>query len=308
VKTAESLGGFGRIPYSSQLVGQGKLSRSFLEGAALSLSQIAAIAFLVVLLAVPVVAAVILVVRSRLSPFQCFLWGVSYLLCKFLWRARWLDELPLPQGQGAIVVINHRSSVDPFFVQTATLRKVHWLVAREYCEHWAFRWFLTTCEVIPVSRGGIDTAATKRAIRMTAAGDIIGMLPEGRINMTEEFMLPARPGTALVALKAKVPVLPCYLEGSPYRWHAWTPFFMRAKVTVRFGQPIDLSEFYDREKEPGVVQEAMHRILKAMAELAGQPDFEPKIAGRNWRPTDEELIEAREAADRRRAAGGERSE
>jgi 1-acyl-sn-glycerol-3-phosphate acyltransferase len=95
-----------------------------------------------------------------------------------------------------VIVANHRSSVDPFFIQVVAPRAVHWMVAREYCEHWAFRWFLRTCEVIPVSRGGIDTAATKQAIRLARGGGLIGMLPEGRINMTEEFMLPARPGAA----------------------------------------------------------------------------------------------------------------
>jgi hypothetical protein len=44
----------------------------------------------------------------------------------------------------------------------------------------------------------------------------------------------------------------------------------------------------------------MHRILKALAELAGQPDFEPKIAGRQWKPTDAELEVAMAEADKRR--------
>jgi len=176
---------------------------------------------------------------------------------------------------------------------------VHWMVAREYCEHWAFRSFLRVCEVVPVNRGGIDTAATKAAIRITSQGGLMGMLPEGRINMTQELLLPARPGAALVALKARVPVVPCYIRGAPYRRHAWSPFFMPAKVEVLFGEPIDLSEFYDREQEPGVVQQSLLRILKALAVLADEPNFEPQIAGRNWKPTREQLDAAMDAAEGR---------
>ena len=99
------------------------------------------------------------------------------------------------------------------------------------------------------------------------------MLPEGRINMTEEFMLPARPGAALVALKASVPVVPCYIRGAPYRRYPWSPLLMPARVEVRFGEPIDLSEFHGREGETGVVQEFMLRILKALARLAGRARF-----------------------------------
>jgi 1-acyl-sn-glycerol-3-phosphate acyltransferase len=183
----------------------------------------------------------------------------------------------------------------------ATGRKVHWMVAREYCEHPAFGWFLRACEVIPTNRGGIDTAATKGAIRIVSRGGLMGMLPEGRINMTDEILLPARPGAALVALKAKALIVPCFIRGAPYRRHAWSPFFMPARVEITFGEPIDLSEFHEREGESGVVQEIMHRVLRALATLGGQPTFEPKLAGRNWKPSQEELNAAMDEADRRRA-------
>lgn len=263
--------------------------------------QLAAITLLLLLIAVPLAALAITLAKSRMNPFQCLLWGAAFLLCKLLWRTRWLNRLEIPEGQGAVIVCNHRSSVDPFFVQTATGRKIHWMVAREYCEHPALRWFLSACEVIPVNRGGIDTGATKAAIRIAEAGGGVGMLPEGRINMTEEFMLPMRPGTAWVALKAKVPVIPCYIRGAPYRRYSWSPLLIPARVDVIFGPPLDLSEFYDREGEPDVTEAAMERIARALAALARQPDFQPQIAGRNWKPTDEELAAAMDAADERRA-------
>jgi len=265
----------------------------------LNLPQLAAVAFLFVLLVAPLVAVVIALARSNLNPVQCVLWAGAYLLCKLLWRARWPGWLPLAEGQGAVIVCNHRSSVDPFFVQTGTGRKVHWMVAREFCEHPAFRWFLWACEVIPVNRGGVDTAATKAAIRYVAEGGLVGMLPEGRINMTDAFLLPARPGAALVALKAKAPVVPCYIHGAPYRRYPWSPLLMPARVEVTFGQPVDLSDLFDREGEAGVVQEAMLRILRALALAAGREGYQPQLAGRNWKPTQEELDAAMDAADER---------
>jgi 1-acyl-sn-glycerol-3-phosphate acyltransferase len=269
----------------------------------LNLSQFAAIAFWLLLLAAPIVVLAIALARSRMNPVQCLLWSLAYALCKLLWRARWLNRLANDDQRGAVIICNHRSSVDPFFVQAATGRKIHWMVAREYCEHPALRWFLGACEVIPVSRGGIDTAATKAAIRIVSAGGIVGMLPEGRINMTDNFLLPVRPGAALIALKARVPVIPCYIRGAPYRRHAWSPLFMPARVEILFGPPIELSEFHGREGQPGVPQAAMERIVSALAALAGRPDYQPQIAGRNWKPTAEELTAAMDAADERRAKG-----
>jgi 1-acyl-sn-glycerol-3-phosphate acyltransferase len=172
------------------------------------------------------------------------------------------------------------------------------MVAREYCESPALKWFLGSCEVIPVRRGGIDTAATKAAIRMAASGEVVGMLPEGRINMSEELLLPARPGAALVALKARVPIIPCYIQGAPYRRYPWSPFIMPARVEVRFGAPIDVEPWLANGDDTAAAQLTLH-ALKAIAALAGQPEFEPSLAGRSWKPTDAELQAAYAAQDER---------
>jgi 1-acyl-sn-glycerol-3-phosphate acyltransferase len=258
------------------------------------------------LIALGVVAALVIgwlvYVRllSRFGPVQALLWCVAYVIARWQWRAKLPKELPIPDDSGAILVCNHRSSVDPFFLQTVTGRKIHWMVAREYVSHPLFSLVLRLCEVIPVGRGGVDTAATKMALRYASAGGIVGMFPEGRINMTEQLLLPCRPGAAVVALKARVPMLPVYIQGSPYRKVAWSPFLMRANVVVKVGPLLDISEFYGREDEPEIVQQVMLRALKALAALADQSDFEPQLAGRNWKPTAEQVAADADAAEKRR--------
>jgi 1-acyl-sn-glycerol-3-phosphate acyltransferase len=176
------------------------------------------------------------------------------------------------------------------------------MVAREFVEHPAFRSFLKACQVIPVNRGGIDTAATKLALRYVQQGGVIGMFPEGRINMTEKLLLPGRPGAALIAIKTRAAILPCYIEGAPYRKTAWSPLLMPAHVKVRYGSLIDAARYADRiaagEDETAVTAELLRDTLKSIACLAGRPDFEPELAGRNWKPTAEQL--ATDIADRER--------
>lgn len=233
------------------------------------------------------------VVRRRHRAFridQLILWYAAKLMVRILWRARQPAKWPIGRGQGAVVVCNHRSSIDPFFLQTACDRPMRWMVAREYCETKIVGWFLRVCNVIPVGRGGIDTAATKTAIRCASEGGIVGMLPEGRINTTEAFMLPVRPGAVLVALRARVPILPCYIEGSPYRGTVISPLVTRANVRVVYGNLIDLSEYHGRESESGLVGDLMRRIVKEIASLAGRADFEPQLAGRKWKS--DEAVEA----------------
>jgi 1-acyl-sn-glycerol-3-phosphate acyltransferase len=211
------------------------------------------------------------------------LYLVNLLLTRVLWRATVHGRLPIASGQGAVIVSNHISGVDPLFIALATNRPVHWMVAKEYHNHWAAGWAFRILQAIPVSRGGIDTAATKLAIRYAAGGELVGLFPEGRVNMTDALLLPGRPGAALIALKARVPVVPCYVAGSPYDGTPFGSFLMTAKTTVRIGEAIDLSPYYDQANERGVQEELTRRFLIEIARLAGVEDYEPKIAGRHWK-------------------------
>jgi 1-acyl-sn-glycerol-3-phosphate acyltransferase len=234
----------------------------------------------------PIIGVVIFIRHMPLTPTQSIVWGVNYLVVRLLWRTRVCGRLELPPGQGAVIVANHRSSVDPCFIEIMVLGNVHWMVAKEYCETKAFGWFLRIAEVIPTNRGGIDTAATKMAIRLAQQGGLIGVLPEGRINTTAVTLLPGRPGAALIALKARVPVIPCYLSGSPYDGTPYGALLMPANVRLQIGRPIDLSAYYGREGEREVLEELTRQFLHAMARLAGDDDFEPQLAGRFYKPTE----------------------
>ena len=248
------------------------------------------------------VATVVALLLAGLLIWQCLRWRRSYpyftwpqqiiygfgrFMARVRWRAEIPGSLPVPEGQGAIIVCNHRGPFDPAFIQLATNRVVHWMVAREYCEHWSIAWFFRTLQAIPVGRGGVDTAATKAAIRYAQAGDLVGLLPEGRINTTDQLLLPGRPGAALIALKVQVPVIPCYITGSPLGKTIFRTLFKRGRAKLVIGKPLDLSPYYGREREKEVLAELTLWFLREIAKLAGEEDYQPSLAGRRWMPQEE---------------------
>ncbi len=261
--------------------------------------ELLASAFLIVVAAVPLLWAAMIVVRSHYTPLQFFFWFINLMVVRFRWRAK-IPAMPLAAGQGAILVSNHRSSMDPCFLAAVADRPIHWLVAKEYYDHPVFAWFMKLAEAIPVSRGGVDTAATKQAIRLAEADGLIGMFPEGRINMSDDLLLPCRPGAVTIAIKSQKPLLPCYIEGAPFNRTPLSPLFMPARVRVRFGRPIDVTRYQGREREQDVVRQLALDCLKRIAELAGQPDFQPTLSGRNWKPSAAEVARMADEADRRR--------
>lgn len=222
--------------------------------------------------------------RSIYGPVQTGLYFINRLLTRILWRTEVHGRVDLPPGQGGVVVCNHRASIDPWFIQLASERMVHWMVAAEYFPVPVAGWLLRFMRAIPTRRGGVDTASTRTAIRYAAEGHLVGMLPEGRINDTPAVLLPARSGAILVALKARVPIIPCYIAGAPYDGTVWGCFLMSAKVRLNIGPPIDLSPYYDQPLTPSLQAELTLHVMRQIARLGGHEDFEPTLAGRRWKP------------------------
>jgi 1-acyl-sn-glycerol-3-phosphate acyltransferase len=221
--------------------------------------------------------------RTRFTFVQAILWLFDLFMTRVLWRATVRGRVSIPDGEGAVIVCNHTSGVDPMLVQLATDRVVHWMVAREYYDMPLLRWAFRAVTSIPVNRGGIDTASTKMAIRLAQQGGLVGLFPEGRVNTTSELLLPGRPGAALIALKARVRVIPCFVEGVPYNGTALGSLFMPGKARITVGEPLDLSEYYERDGEKHILEELTRLFLVQIAKLAGVDNFEPRLAGRNWK-------------------------
>ncbi|MGD9646706.1 MAG: lysophospholipid acyltransferase family protein [Pirellulales bacterium] len=208
---------------------------------------------------------------------------IAVIWTRVVWRAQINRPLPDP-GTGAIIVCNHHSGNDPAFVQLGLKRLPHWMVASEYSKAKFLTQAFKLLRAIPVSRAGIDTAATKAAIRFAQEGHLVGLFPEGRINTTDAVLLPGRPGAAMIALHARVPVIPCYIHDSPYDGTAYGFFFMTGKTRVVVGDLIDISEYYGRENEKEVLEELTKKFLIEMARLAGVEDYRPQLAGRFYKP------------------------
>ncbi|MEC8555692.1 MAG: lysophospholipid acyltransferase family protein [Planctomycetota bacterium] len=230
--------------------------------------------------------------RSEYSAWENCLYLPTFLMGRLLWRVHFTNEAPPELQTGGVLVANHRSSVDPFFVQLAARRRVHWLVAKEYCNHFLFGPILRACQVIPTNRSGVDTASTKQAIRITREGRLVGMFPEGRLNKTTAPLLSVRSGAAVVATQASVPIIPLLIEGSPYRRTVWSPVFMPAKVRITFGTPIPTGELFtdaeaatesantgnETERQLAPSDAAIMKWGEQICALAGQPDFPVELA------------------------------
>lgn len=201
---------------------------------------------------------------GRYTLVERLLYAPVYTLSRILWRVEleWIEADPNANDpgsdsstasvrtirdrnrlladriqSGAVLVANHRCSLDPFFIQLIAGTRVHWMVAGEYFKTPLVGSLLRAFQAIPTNRGGVDTASTKRSIALAKQGKFVGMFPEGRINRTTSPLLSIRPGAALVALRAGVPIIPIWIEGAPVGPSIFSALFMPAKVRVIVGTP-----------------------------------------------------------------------
>lgn len=224
--------------------------------------------------------------RSGFRPAQYPVYLVGLWMTRVRWRARICGRLQLPVGGGAVVVCNHRGPIDPAFVGLAVDGPVHWMVAREYFDYPFFGPLLRHLEAVPTGRRGVDTAATRQILRYVRGGALVGVFPEGRINTTDEPLLPVFAGATVIALKARVPIIPCYIAGSPNDPRSPYGFLrMTARTTLYVGAPLDVSAYYDRADDRDVQELVTRRTLRAVAALGGYPDYEPRLIGRRARRT-----------------------
>ncbi len=200
------------------------------------------------------------------SPLVSAVRGINYFYTRVFHRTQVVAPCRLPARGSAILVCNHTSGLDPLLLQSTTRRIIVWMMAREYFEIGALKWFFELVDAIPVDRSGKDLSATRGALRALQNGRILGVFPEGRIEETSE-LLPFQTGAALLARRANCPVYPAFLTGTQRRKEMVPAFSRSQRVTMTFGPPIELSKCDDKpdlDADTLEIERAIRKLMHAV--------------------------------------------
>jgi 1-acyl-sn-glycerol-3-phosphate acyltransferase len=177
--------------------------------------------------------------RSEHHPAIRLAEGANFLFCRCFHRVRVNIPCPLPKTGPAIVICNHISGIDPILIQAVSHRLIRWMIAREYYEPRGLKWLLDLVGAIPVDRTGRDLAATRAALAALESGYVLGIFPEGKIELTSE-LLPFQAGIVLLAAKSGAPIYPCRLDGTQRGKSMLKAFFSPQRAILNFGPPLVL--------------------------------------------------------------------
>ena len=203
-------------------------------------------------------------------------------------RTRYQGRENIPATGGAIIVANHISHIDPIFsgLVVHTARRVPRFLAKHSL--WGVPVLGTVLRgtaQIPVYR---DTADAQSSLRAgTAAlneGKVVVIYPEGTISRDPAgWPMRSRTGVARLALSTDVPVIPTVHWGTREVLDGYNKKFRplpRTTITVRCGEPVDLSAYRGRPIDATLLREVtdllMTRVRDLLADVRGEvapPEF-----------------------------------
>ncbi|MBW3620224.1 MAG: 1-acyl-sn-glycerol-3-phosphate acyltransferase [Actinobacteria bacterium] len=219
----------------------------------------------------------------------------------------------VPIEAPAILAMNHLSFIDSIVVPVNTPeRPVYFLGKADYFESWRTRWFFAGVGVVPVLREGGDKGkrSLDTGVSILKRGDLVGIYPEGT-RSPDGRLYRGKTGPVRMALEAEVPIIPTAVIGTDKAMPTGKYLPVRHPVSVRFGEPLDFSRYYDRKEDPFVLRSATDELMYEIMMLSGQEyvdEYASKVKQGEVRVDDDPIVVPGDAPaatgpgdDRRRA-------
>ena len=157
-----------------------------------------------------------------------------------------------------ITMSNHQSACDPIILAYPCKKyEVRYVGKKELNINKLVAWVLAKLHMITVDRHNSDMAAMRLCAKTLRDGYVLGIFPEGTRHH-KDLMEEVETGAAVLALRAKVPILPVYIESKPK--------FLRVNH-VCIGEPMDISDLSAQGFNTEVVEALCERIRKTFFDL-----------------------------------------
>jgi 1-acyl-sn-glycerol-3-phosphate acyltransferase len=191
-----------------------------------------------------------------------------------------------------MIVANHRSFFDMYTVSSVLFRRTRrpmtlfFPVRARFFYDNPVGWFVNLVmgwfsmyppffrEERDAAKREFDKYSLRRLIQIASTGraHVIGFHPEGKRNLSDNpySFLPAQPGVGKVIYAARPQVVPVFIAGLGNdlpkqiigNWRGGE------KIRIRFGEPIDLTEFYSRSDRIRTHKEISDHLMEKIGELA----------------------------------------
>jgi 1-acyl-sn-glycerol-3-phosphate acyltransferase len=158
------------------------------------------------------------------------------LLCIVTGGLRASGQRNMPKEGGVLLISNHLSHLDVFVLGLLLPRPLNY-VARSTLFVPGLAFLIRSVGGFAIQREGMGAQGLKETLRRIRNGGIVTLFPEGTRSRDGELG-ELKPGIAVLASRARVPIVPTGLAGTFEAWPRSRPFPLPAPIRVHYGAPI----------------------------------------------------------------------
>ncbi|QTN33677.1 MFS transporter [Akkermansiaceae bacterium] len=133
-------------------------------------------------------------------------------MVKSIYRIRLTGTGRIPKVGGALLLPNHVTYADAFFLSAASERPLRFVMDEAFMSHRVIRFAMRLFGGVPIRRDQ-PLEAVRKTIAALEEGHLVVLFPEGQLTRTGGLCGIER-GFELIARKAKAPIIPVWVDGS----------------------------------------------------------------------------------------------
>lgn len=176
-----------------------------------------------------------------------------WILRPFRFYGNWKVE-----DGACIYICNHYGLMDIAYPACTTWEGLHYMAKKEVEKMPVVNYLFRKVKGISVNRDGNDVRGLLDCFKCLKNGEKLCIFPEGTRNKTGVDLQPFRHGAAAIAIKTKTPIVPMMIYKKPR-------YFRMTHVLV--GDPVELTEYYDRKLTEADYTEADAKLYNIMLDL-----------------------------------------
>jgi 1-acyl-sn-glycerol-3-phosphate acyltransferase len=203
------------------------------------------------------------------------------IVCRLLFRVRFIDAENVPATGACIITPNHVTYADPIWITIPIPRQLHYMTWDKVFEIPGLGFIARLFGAFPVKLEGTDTAAQREAVELLRQGKPLVIFPEGGRTRTGRVM-PFKMGAFRLALTQGVPIVPVAIEGA---WQIWPPSRLLprpGRLTIKYFPPIQV-ESVSEEIGNAELKATARQLASKTRDIvvgAGLPEPEAEVAER----------------------------
>lgn len=202
-----------------------------------------------------------------------------------------VDRENVPKSGAFVLAPNHFTNIDPLTVAIAMYkvnRMPRFLAKASLFKVPVLGAVLRATNQVPVQREGVVRGADPLAAAREIASNGLGIIiyPEGSLTRDPDLWpMRGKFGAVRTALDAGIPLIPAAHWGDQLVLPRYgkLSLFPRKKVTVLFGEPVDLSDFRGKPVDTATLTAATARVMHDITALLEQLRGE-KAPAERWDP------------------------